>query len=180
MPEMPLRMPGNIMKPTKITSGALGVFPTQGGVNPIRAAYDRRVGSAPDPLPMDLKRPPMAASATAKPAPAAPGRLLPASKAAPAATAVQKAAPRALAKASPAAAAPSKALGALKVPWGKALALGGVGAGLYGVAKAVPWLTRQLTEASSMPLAHHGGWSPIPYGYGYSPYGEGQPNLGVG
>lgn len=73
----------------------------------------------------------------------------------------------------------AKPLGALKVPWGKAMALGGLGAGLYGVAKAVPWLTRQLTEASSMPLAYGGGWSPIPYGYGYSPYGEGQPNLGV-
>ena len=66
----------------------------------------------------------------------------------------------------------------IKVPWGKAALLGGAGLGLYGVSKAVPWAARQLTQASSMPLAHGAGWSPVPYGYGYTPYGEGTPNLG--
>ena len=63
---------------------------------------------------------------------------------------------------------------------GKALgAVGALGAG-YGLYKGVPWAANQIAETSAMPLAYGGGWSPTPYGYGYSPYGSGVPTMGPG
>jgi hypothetical protein len=78
------------------------------------------------------------------------------------------------------------ALGSLARPavkrfgWGEALAAGGIGAGAYGAAKAIPWAARQVEQTSAMPLAYGGGWSPTPYGYGYSPYGSGVQTMGPG
>ena len=64
--------------------------------------------------------------------------------------------------------------------WGKALAVGGLGAGAYGAAKAIPWAARQVEQTSAMPLAYGGGWSPTPYGYGSTPYGSGVQTMGPG
>jgi hypothetical protein len=64
--------------------------------------------------------------------------------------------------------------------WGRALpwmAVGGLGYGLY---KGVPWAARQLESASATPMAYGGGWSPVPYGYGHTPYGPGTPTMGFG
>lgn len=85
----------------------------------------------------------------------------------------------------PASAATSGGQGAVSpkgkgMGWGRALpwmAAGGLGYGLY---KGVPWAARQLEQSSASPMAHGGGWSPTPYGYGYSPYGQGSPNMGYG
>jgi len=64
--------------------------------------------------------------------------------------------------------------------WGSALpwmAAGGIGYGLY---KGVPWAARQLEQTSTTPMAHGLGWSPVPYGYGYNPYGSGVQTMGPG
>ena len=55
----------------------------------------------------------------------------------------------------------------------KALGLGVLGASAYGLTKAVPWAARQLEQGGGGSMAYGGGWSPVPYGYGYSPYGAG-------
>lgn len=60
------------------------------------------------------------------------------------------------------------------LPW---MTAGGLGYGLY---KGVPWAAKQLEQSSTVPMAYGGGWSPVPYGYGYSPYGPGMPTMGVG
>ena len=58
-------------------------------------------------------------------------------------------------------------------------AAGVLGAG-YGGVKGLQWGARQLEQTSNSPLAQGGGWSPTPYGYGYSPYGSGSPTMGYG
>ena len=63
---------------------------------------------------------------------------------------------------------------------GKALAAGGLAAGAYGAYKAVPWAANKMDEANSTPMAYGGGWSPVPYGYGSNPYGQGMPSMGAG
>lgn len=64
--------------------------------------------------------------------------------------------------------------------WGRALPWMGVGGLGYGLYKGVPWASRQLEQSSTMPMAYGGGWSPVPYGYGHSPYGSGVPTMGMG
>jgi len=59
-------------------------------------------------------------------------------------------------------------------PW----AIGG-GLALAAI-KGVPWAMRQLEQSSSQSMAPSMGWSPIEYGYGYTPYGPGMPNMGRG
>ena len=64
--------------------------------------------------------------------------------------------------------------------WGKALAVGGLGAAAYGAAKAIPAVAKKIDETSSLPLAYGGGWSATPYGYGSTPYGSGMQTMGPG
>ena len=56
---------------------------------------------------------------------------------------------------------------------GKALLYGGLGLGAYGLMKGVPWAARQLEAGGGGSMAYGGGWSPVPYGYGSTPYGAG-------
>lgn len=88
----------------------------------------------------------------------------------PAATAATAAAP----------AAAKAAKGVKGFGWGKALPWLGLGGAAYGLYKGVPWLARQLEQTSTTPMAHGLGWSPVPYGYGYTPYGEGMQTMGPG
>jgi len=56
-----------------------------------------------------------------------------------------------------------------------------VGGGLaYAAVKGVPWAARQLERSSSQSMAPSMGWSPVPYGYGHTPYGDATPNMGYG
>jgi hypothetical protein len=64
--------------------------------------------------------------------------------------------------------------------WGKALGYGALGLGAYGLIKGVPAAARALSSSSSQPMAGGLGWSPIPYGYGSTPYGDATPNMGFG
>jgi hypothetical protein len=98
-------------------------------------------------------------SAGPKVAPTSPGNVTPASGAATDAAG---------------AAAPKKRGWGAALPW---MAVGGAGYGLY---KGVPWAARQLEASSTTPMAYGGGWSPVPYGYGHSPYGAGVPTMGPG
>lgn len=83
--------------------------------------------------------------------------------------------------------APSKTLlssatrgaGPLKIGLGKAGLLGAAGLGAYGLIKAAPWVAQTAREESSMPMAAGGGWSPVPYGYGHTPWGNAAPNMGA-
>jgi hypothetical protein len=78
------------------------------------------------------------------------------------------------------AAAPAAVNKPLKIPLMKAGLLGAAGLGAYGAMKAVPALARDIKSSSEIPLAHQGGWSATPYGYGHTPYDGGMPNVGVG
>lgn len=60
------------------------------------------------------------------------------------------------------------------------LALGATAAGMYGLSKAAPVAGRILENTSTTPMAHSMGWSPVPYGYGHTPYGPGTPTMGRG
>jgi hypothetical protein len=91
---------------------------------------------------------------------ASPGNVAPATKSAPASTG-----------------APEKYRGA---SLGRALPYAAVGALGYGAYKAVPWAARQLEATSTTPMAYGAGWSPVPYGYGHSPYGSGVQTMGMG
>lgn len=102
---------------------------------------------------------------------------------------VVRAAPKTmLAKATPTAVAPSPlgsvaaktpAAGPKKIGLGRVGLLGAAGLGAYGLMKAVPWAVRAAREEGSMPMAAGGGWSPTPYGYGYTPWGNAAPNMGA-
>jgi hypothetical protein len=76
--------------------------------------------------------------------------------------------------------APGAVAGAKRFGWGKAGLLAAAGLGAYGLAKAVPKALQMAKEEGSMPQASGGGWSPVPYGHGYSPWGNGAPNMGAG
>lgn len=64
--------------------------------------------------------------------------------------------------------------------WRAPLALAGVAGLGYGALKGAGWAARQLEQTSSVPMAHGGGWSPVAYGYGHTPYGEGMAGMGAG
>lgn len=64
--------------------------------------------------------------------------------------------------------------------WVGATALGLGGLGVYGAVKTAPHVVRALESASNTPMAPSMGWSPVPYGYGYNPYGSGVPTMGYG
>lgn len=75
-----------------------------------------------------------------------------------------------------------KAVDAPKSPssWGRVMPWLGVGGLGYGLYKGVPWAAQQLERTSTSPMAYGGGWSPVPYGYGYNPYGPSTPTMGSG
>lgn len=88
-------------------------------------------------------------------------------------------------------AAPAAAEAATKAPvgggvartlwrWRAPLALAGVAGLGYGALKGAGWASRQLEQASTVPMAYGGGWSPVAYGYGHTPYGEGMAGMGPG
>lgn len=68
--------------------------------------------------------------------------------------------------------------GIIKYPLYGAAGLAGLG--LYGAYKAAPHVLRTLEQTSTTPMAPSMGWSPTPYGYGYTPYGPGSPTMGYG
>lgn len=73
----------------------------------------------------------------------------------------------------------TRGVGPKKIGLGKAGLLGAAGLGAYGLTKAIPWAAQAAKEEGSMPMAAGGGWSPVPYGYGYTPWGNAAPNMGA-
>ena len=71
------------------------------------------------------------------------------------------------------------AAGAKKIGLGRLGLLGAAGLGAYGLYKAVPKVVQMAREEGSMPQAAGGGWSPVPYGYGHTPWGNAAPNMGA-
>lgn len=132
--------------------------------------------------------------------PSSPGTVAPRQPAPSGSTAVTKVnpAPAAVTKAGPAPAAVGKVTpapgastakptgraaakgGPKKIGLGRMALLGGAGLGAYGLYKAVPPVAKAAMEESKMPMAYGGGWSATPYGYGYTPWGSGVPNMGPG
>ena len=64
--------------------------------------------------------------------------------------------------------------------WGKALPWMAGGGLAYGLMKGVPWAARQLEQSQGQNMSPSLGWSPVPYGYGHTPYGPGTENMGSG
>lgn len=80
--------------------------------------------------------------------------------------------------------APAPSGGSPKKPWKfptwkAALGLGTVGT-LWAGSKLVPAAARAIESTSTTPMAHGLGWSPVNYGYGYTPYGPGMATMGGG
>ena len=161
--------PGSVRTPTPAPAAAQQPY-----MPPTRTAYVRPTtqAAAPKVTTPPAYAPTMASGQVRAPTPA-PGQV----KAAPTQQAAQTSQ-----KTAPAATQTGKAVDAPKSPssWGRVmpwLGLGGLGYGLY---KGVPWAAQQLEATSTSPMAYGGGWSPVPYGYGYNPYGPSTPTMGSG
>ena len=59
------------------------------------------------------------------------------------------------------------------VGMGKMLGLGAAGLAAYGGYKGLQFAGRQMEQGGGGSMAYGGGWSPVPYGYGSTPYGPG-------